>query len=220
MRARQAHRSPSRSSEELPAASGPFCLFSGSIVQDSEHEPFVSEPEALARPNDIGAGSHVAVPSLDVFVRTNYPRLIRLAGLITRDGDQAQDAVQSGLERAWRKRGDVRDATRLRPWLDRIVVREAIRHTRTSGLSALLRREPPDWVQYPAMTPEPAEMIALREALGHLSPDHRAVIALHLHEGYSVEETARLLAVPFDTVRSRLRAARERLRRELAEKDQ
>ena len=55
-------------------------------------------------------------------------------------------------------------------------------------------------------------MIALREALGHLSPDHRAVIALHLHEGYSVEETARLLAVPFDTVRSRLRAARRRLR--------
>lgn len=180
----------------------------------------MTEPEALARPHDIRAASHVAVPPLDVFVRTHYPRLIRLAGLITRDGDQAQDAVQSGLERAWRKRAGVRDATRLRPWLDRIVVREAIRQTRGRGLSALLRREPQDWMQYPAMTPEPAETIALREALGRLSPDHRAVIALHLHEGYSVEETARLLAVPFDTVRSRLRAARQRLRRELGERDQ
>jgi RNA polymerase sigma-70 factor, ECF subfamily len=180
----------------------------------------VTEPEAVARPDDFGIESQVAVPSLDAFVRTHYPRLIRLAGLITRDGDQAQDAVQAGLERAWRKRGDVRDATRLRPWLDRIVVREAIRQTHGSGLSALLRREPYDWIQYPALTPEPAEMIALREALGHLSPEHRAVIALHLHEGYTVEETARLLAVPFDTVRSRLRAARERLRRELGEKVQ
>jgi RNA polymerase sigma-70 factor (ECF subfamily) len=68
--------------------------------------------------------------------------------------------------------------------------------------------------------PEPAEMVVLREALGRLSPDHRAVIALHLYAGYSIEETARVLEVPFDTVRSRLRAARERLRRELAEKDQ
>jgi RNA polymerase sigma-70 factor (ECF subfamily) len=57
----------------------------------------------------------------------------------------------------------------------------------------------------------------LREALGRLSPDHRAVVALHLHSGYSVDETARLLQVPFDTVRSRLRAARERLRREMTE---
>ena len=180
----------------------------------------MTEPEAVARSSDTDVGIDVAVPSLDVFVRTHYPRLIRLAGLITRDGDQAQDAVQSGLERAWRKRGDMRDVARLRPWLDRIVVREAIRQTRGRGLSALLRREPHDWIQYPAMTPEPAEMIALREALGHLSPEHRAVVALHLHEGYSVEETARLLAVPFDTVRSRLRAARQRLRRELGEKDQ
>ena len=57
----------------------------------------------------------------------------------------------------------------------------------------------------------------VREALGRLSPDHRAVIALHLHAGYSVDETARVLGVPFDTVRSRLRAAREQLRRDMAE---
>jgi len=87
-------------------------------------------------------------------------------------------------------------------------------------LSALLRRDPDEWIQYPSTIPEAAEMAVLREALGRLSPDHRAVVALHLHAGYTVEETARMLGVPFDTVRSRLRAARERLRRELAEKDQ
>jgi RNA polymerase sigma-70 factor (ECF subfamily) len=60
-------------------------------------------------------------------------------------------------------------------------------------------------------------MALLREALGRLSPEHRAVVALHLYAGYSVDETARVLQIPFDTVRSRLRAARERLRRDLGE---
>lgn len=181
----------------------------------------MTEPEALARADEIGAERiRIELASLDIFVRAHYPRLIRLAGLITRDADQAEDAVQAALERAWRKRGAVRDVARFRPWLDRIVAREAIRQTRGRGLSALLRRDPDDWIQYPSMVPEPAEMVVLSEALGRLSPDHRAVIALHLYAGYSVDETARLLEVPFDTVRSRLRAARERLRRELAEKEQ
>jgi RNA polymerase sigma-70 factor (ECF subfamily) len=180
----------------------------------------MSEPEALARTDEMGVvHDRVELASLDAFVRAHYPRLVRLAGLITRDADQAQDAVQAALERAWRKRGDVRDAASLRPWLDRIVAREAIRQTRAGGLANPWRREASDWTLYPSSLPEPAEMAALRAALGRLLPDHRAVIALHLYAGYSVHETARVLDVPFDTVRSRLRAARERLRRELAERN-
>lgn len=176
------------------------------------------EPEVLARTGDVGtAQDRVDPASLDAFVRAHYPRLVGLAGLITRDADQAQDAVQAALERAWRKRSDVRDAALVRPWLDRIVVREAIRQTQTGRHGHLFRLDAADWTQYPATMSEPTEMAVLREALGRLSPDHRVVIALHLHAGYSVDETARLLGVPFDTVRSRLRAARERLRRELAE---
>ena len=191
------------------------------MVRKAEYEPTMREPEALAIGDEFGAERTLTeLASLDAFVRAHYPRLIRLAGLITRDADQAQDAVQAALERAWRKRGDVRDSTRLRPWLDRIVAREAIRQTRDSGLSALRRRDPADWIEYPSALPEPAEVVILREALSRLSPAHRAVIAIHLHAGYSVEETARVLEVPFDTVRSRLRAAREQLRRHLAERDQ
>jgi RNA polymerase sigma-70 factor, ECF subfamily len=179
----------------------------------------MTDPDALARRDEISAmHADVELVSLDAFVREHYPRLIRLAGLITRDAEQAQDAVQSALERAWRKHGAVRDPTRLRPWLDRIVAREAIRQTRGSGLLPQLRRDPGDWLHDPSPTPQTAELLVLRDALGRLSPDHRAVVALHLYQGYSVEETARTLGVPFNTIRSRLRAARERLRRELAEK--
>jgi RNA polymerase sigma factor (sigma-70 family) len=178
----------------------------------------VSEPEAVAMAHRIGADTAaLEVAPLDTFVRAHYPRLVRLAGLITRDVDQAQDAVQAALERAWRQRLAVRDPASIRAWLDRIVVREAIRQTRGRGLALLVRRPPTDWLELPGSLPEPSERAIVREALGRLSPDHRAVIALHLHAGYSVDETARVLGVPFDTVRSRLRAARELLRRHMAE---
>jgi RNA polymerase sigma-70 factor (ECF subfamily) len=177
----------------------------------------MSEPEALSRADAIGVDrTRPAVDSLDGFVHEHYPRLVRLAGLVTRDVDQAQDAVQAALERAWRKRDQAR-ADSFRPWLDRIVVREAIRQTQNRHRFAPWRHQATEWVDMPASTPEPTEMAVLREALGRLSPDHRAVVALHLYAGYSVEETARVLQIPFDTVRSRLRAARERLRLELGE---
>ena len=58
---------------------------------------------------------------------------------------------------------------------------------------------------------------AMRIAFERLSPDQRAVIALHLHAGYSIADTAVMVGAPEETVRSRLRLAKERLRRELEE---
>lgn len=53
---------------------------------------------------------------------------------------------------------------------------------------------------------------ALRELLGELPTAQAEVLALHTLLGYTVEETAGTLAVPENTVRSRLRAALARLR--------
>jgi len=172
--------------------------------------------EADAVASDAQASSGVDVDTLDTFVSEHYPRLVRLAGLITRNPHQSEDAVQSALERAWRKRAQIHDASSLRSWLDRIVVREAIRQARGSRLTVLVGHRS-DWQDLHGDVPEPDDVLVLREALGRLSPDHRAVIALHLYAGHTVGQTAAILQIPFDTVRSRLRAARERLRREMAE---
>jgi len=50
-----------------------------------------------------------------------------------------------------------------------------------------------------------------------LPADQRAVVALHLHLGYSIAETAEVVGAPPETVRSRLRLARQRLRHALGE---
>ena len=54
---------------------------------------------------------------------------------------------------------------------------------------------------------------AIQLALKQLSEDHRSVVVLRLVEGYSVEETAKMLSLPTGTVASRLSRAQLALRR-------
>jgi len=164
------------------------------------------------------AGSDAAIAA---FVAEHYDRLLRLARLVCRDTGDASDAVQAGLEQAWRKRATLRDEARLRPWLDRIVMREAIRVSkgRQSWLGRLVAPRPEvTWIDPPdRRASEPSTFVALRAAFARLSSEHRAVVALHLHAGYSVAETAAMVGAPEETVRSRLRSARQALRHELEE---
>ena len=57
----------------------------------------------------------------------------------------------------------------------------------------------------------------LKAAFEALPVDQRAALVLHLHLGYSVAETATIVGAPIETVRSRLRLGRERLRAALGD---
>jgi RNA polymerase sigma-70 factor (ECF subfamily) len=52
----------------------------------------------------------------------------------------------------------------------------------------------------------------VQKAIEELSPRHRAVVVLRMIEGYSTEQTAEILEVPYGTVLSRLNRAMDRLR--------
>jgi RNA polymerase sigma-70 factor, ECF subfamily len=176
-------------------------------------ESSVTKPRRPAELWEPGRGALAVTPtSLERFIAEHYPRLIRLGVLLCRNTADAEDAVQAALERAWRSRDSLADESKLRPWLDRIVVREAARLLR--GRSSLIDltlapdRSAPD---------RGAEQTAVREALASLTVDQRAAVVLHLYAGHTVPATARLLGVPEETVRSRLRVARDRLRTLLGE---
>ena len=181
-----------------------------------------------------GGDVHVRVAGRDAaierdiaeFVAEHYARLIRLAGLICRDAIDSEDAVQAGLERAWRRRDSLQDPGRLAAWLDRIVVREAIRLGRDRRsfrhrLERLLGDHDDIELRMPRTQPDPGSEVASRAALRHafesLPAAQRAVVALHLYLGYSLAETADMVGAPLETVRSRLRLAREQLRFQLGE---
>ena len=172
-----------------------------------------------ASPNDLAL---IEASSLEdqlvAFFDAHYDRVIRLAGLVCHVGNSAEDAVQAGMEQAWRQRRSLRDPKRLRWWLDRIVVREAIRLNRRPWW----RRSEESIDDHarlladPSATVTPARLV-LAAAFRTLPVAQRAAVVLHLHLGYSVAETADLTGASLETTRSRLRLARRRLRAELAE---
>jgi RNA polymerase sigma-70 factor, ECF subfamily len=171
-------------------------------------------------PDDREAGiSSLTESALVDFVEAHYDRLVRLALLICTNPADAGDAVQRGLERAWSRRATLRDESRLRPWLDKVIVREAIRGAGRPWYRRLLSLDARvGWLE-PTTAPiaEPESFLVVRAAFDRLSAEQRAAIALHLYAGYSVAETAELVAAPVETVRSRLRLGKYRLRTELAE---
>lgn len=155
---------------------------------------------------------------LDAFIFAHYDRLIRLAVLVCRDAADAEDAVQAGLERAWRGRGGVRQPESLSSWVDRIVVNEAIRIAARRRRWWSRRSELSAGASGSAATFDPPDRFtAFRLAYQGLPADQRAAVALHLYAGHSVAMTAEILGTPLETVRSRLRLARKRLRSELEE---
>jgi RNA polymerase sigma-70 factor (ECF subfamily) len=155
---------------------------------------------------------------LAAFFELHYDRLVRLAGLVCHSDATVEDAVQAAMEQAWRRRDSLRDPSRVGPWLDQIVVREAIRVNRRPWWARFQHAAPSD-------APEigdrrggvDATLIAVSVALRTLPAEQRAVVALHLYAGYPVDETAELMGASVETTRSRLRLARRRLRRELGE---
>jgi RNA polymerase sigma-70 factor (ECF subfamily) len=163
--------------------------------------------------------------ALEAFFAAHYGRLIGLAGLVCGDVSSAEDIVQTALERAWRSRAGLRDDDRLRPWLDRIVVREAAREKRSrlTWIGRIFRTPAVREIDLP----EPdivdrgasrfPERSALRSAFAELGAGQRAVLVLHLDAGYTIDETAELLGIARETVRSRLRVGREHLRHALQE---
>jgi RNA polymerase sigma-70 factor (ECF subfamily) len=152
------------------------------------------------------------------FFEAHYARLTRLATLICHANVPVEDAVQAAMEQAWRRRHTLRDAARMQPWLDRIVVREAIRLNRRpwwKDVPHAADREESSRAD-PRTAADPA-WIALAMAFRGLRIEQRAAVALHLYAGYSVDETAQIMQASLETTRSRLRLARQRLRHELSD---
>jgi RNA polymerase sigma-70 factor (ECF subfamily) len=171
---------------------------------------------------DVAAGELLDREVVD-FVRQHQPRLIRLAALVCHNVADAEDAVQAGLEQAWRRRRTLRDPQKLSPWLDRIIVREAIRLDRRE--SSFVSRLFPGPREIEVGPTNPTDEVgssvtgrdALRVAFEALPAAQRAVVALHLYAGYSMPETAEIVGASLETTRSRLRLARKRLRAQLGE---
>jgi RNA polymerase sigma-70 factor (ECF subfamily) len=140
-------------------------------------------------------------------------RSFRLAAVILGNRAEAEDAVSDAALRAWQHVGSLRDPARFDAWFSRIVVnvcRDRLHGRRPSSMR--YAGVDLDGEAAPVGTlmagPDPFaawdERAALRQALNALTPEHRAVIALHYLEGLTVDEIAAQLGTAIGTVKSRL----------------
>ncbi len=168
--------------------------------------------------------------ALAEIMRRNNRRLYRAAWGILRDEQEAEDAVQDCYLKAFAALPNFRGEAALSTWLTRIAINEALmrRRKRQAQAAAVgnvipLRPEgtPADEpVEDPTLSPEAAAMRAqlrpyLQDAVGGLPEDQRAVFVLRALEELSVEETAQILDLNPQTVRTRFLRARRKLQQQL-----
>ena len=150
-------------------------------------------------------GDHDAFAEL---AGTAISRLDSAAWLILRDTEQAKDAVQNALVRAWRDLPTLRDPDRFDAWLHRLLVRACIDEARR------VRRHRVDVELTPLITAtvDGAESsIATRDQLERgflrLDPEMRALIVLHHYLDLPLPAVAATLGIPLGTAKSRLHRA-------------
>ena len=135
----------------------------------------------------------------------------RLAKAILGDTAQSEDAVHDAVVLAWQRWSSLRDPAKFEAWFDRIVVNVC-----RDQLRRVSRRQTTDISEASPSAPDVAadvhRRIVVEEALQQLKPDDVVVLALRHFLDLTLDDIAVLLDLPLQTVNSRLRAARSRLR--------
>ena len=140
------------------------------------------------------------------------PRLRRFARSLSRNQHDADDLVQSVVERAWRNIEQLRPGANLGSWMFGIMKNAWIddRRARTRRGEVAL---PEDSGEHPAVSPGDANaaLWSVSEAMTKLPEEQRLAIALVLVEGMSYKEASELLEIPIGTLTSRLARGRTAL---------
>jgi RNA polymerase sigma-70 factor (ECF subfamily) len=170
---------------------------------------------------------------LDAFstlVRRYDRYLYRVARSVLRDDDEAEDVVQQTYLQAYINFINFRGEANLRTWLTRIALNDALSRRRRQHSTVELgqldtaRERIRSDVLLSSLTATPEHAAArsqireiLERAIDHLPPAFRTVLIMRDVEEASVDETASVLGIKAETVRTRLHRARRLLRDSLGE---
>jgi RNA polymerase sigma-70 factor, ECF subfamily len=188
-------------------------------------EPSEAELLRLAREGDPAA--------FRILIRRTDRYLYRIARSVLLNDHEAEDVVQETYVRAFTRLVDFRGDARLSTWLTRIALNEALqRHRRRRRVVSLEVLDSasghPDaqihWSPMIAPTQDPERATArhqfrilLERAIDDLPEAFRTVFVMRDVEDASTEETATVLGIRQQTVKTRLHRARRMLREALGE---
>jgi RNA polymerase sigma-70 factor (ECF subfamily) len=170
--------------------------------------------------------------AIRAIMQSNNRRLYRIARGILRNDAEAEDVVQETYVRAFTHLESFRGDSSLATWLARIAMNEALGRLRRRRPSVDLATLRPgvleaQIIQFPhaATSEDPEKTMAQREiqhvveqAIDELPEAFRMVFITRVIEGMNVEETADILGLKSETVKTRLHRARAMLRNNVEKK--
>lgn len=181
---------------------------------ETTRAPAARDPEERAWIERAAAGDDAAFRAL---VDRHRDRAFALALRIVRSRDDAAEVAQDAFVRAWRALPGFRGDAAFGTWLHRIVARVAFDRARM--LSRRRAQEVDletagevDSGERPAGVEQRARAAKLERLIGGLTEAQRAAVTLFYHHDRSVEEVARILGMPENTVKTHLSRARAALR--------
>ena len=164
-------------------------------------------------------------PLFEVLMRRHNERVYRAARAILRDDREAEDVMQEAYVNAYAHLAQFDGRAKFSTWLTKIAVYEALARARRRG-----RYEPLDEGAREAFMPITTSPDPERQAFGRelgaliesavdgLGDGYREVFMLRQVEGLSTAETAQILGVSEDVVKTRFSRARHALQRDLLDR--
>lgn len=160
--------------------------------------------------------------AFEEIVKRYTPLLYSLAYRLLGQGEEAEDAVQEILEKAFRSLPSFRISKRFFPWLYTIGLnhlRSMERRRKRRSRLKILTTQPQRVLESVASEQgNPVRQSELKEgerlaqeALDGLRVEYREVFVLRQVQGFSVQEVAEVLQIPEGTVKTHLHRARKQI---------
>jgi RNA polymerase sigma factor (sigma-70 family) len=138
------------------------------------------------------------------------------------NADDARDALQEAFVKCWKHRHEVAGIHNLRAWIFRVALNTG-RDLRQTAWRRRRRPLPGDesMIQStkdspPALAAEREQLERLRQAIRHLRSEEQEVFLLRQNGDMTYDQIAEAIGVPTGTVKTRMRLALSKLRKELA----
>ncbi|PTM41024.1 sigma-70 family RNA polymerase sigma factor [Bosea sp. 124] len=168
-----------------------------------------SDEELVKR---IAGGDRLA---MKVLFSRHQTRVYRFALRLTRDETMAEDVTGDVFMDLWRQADRFEGRSSVTTWLLTIARNKsysALRKRRDAGLDDDFAESIEDEADDPEVVMQKQDKgLAIRACLGKLSREHAEVIDLVYYHESSVEEVAKIVGIPENTVKTRLFHARKKL---------
>lgn len=132
--------------------------------------------------------------------------MYKVALAILMNDEDVADAIQETILNCWEKIDTLKFNKYFKTWLTKILMNNCYDIIRKKQAQVELN----EWEE---PTYEDNCNLELKEALAKLEEKYRVIIIMFYWQGYSLDEISRVLDIPTNTVKTRLKRGRERLAR-------